>query len=117
MKKSAISALKYFLHMFEGTDGRLSIKRVLATIAIISGIKMAWYGIKYRIEHLDSITGIVMAIMGVGATLLGITTLATYKRDQLNTTTDTTKIIDTPPADATIIKETTQTSTSDQQSP
>lgn len=65
--------LNYIIHPLEGNDGKLSGKRLLGTLLVLYGIKMAWHGVAYCMEHLPDITMLVGTLLGAGLAFWGIT--------------------------------------------
>lgn len=80
----------YLLHMFEGTDGKLSGKRFLGTFLIISGSRLAWYGVIHCLDHLADVTMLVSSLLAGGLAFWGITAWANMKDSQMNRTIDST---------------------------
>lgn len=65
--------IKYFIHPLEGEDGKLSGKRLLGSILIIFGVRMAWYGVLYCVNNLPDVTMMVGTLLGAGLAFWGIT--------------------------------------------
>lgn len=82
---------KYLIHPLEGTDGKLSGKRIIGTCLAIVACYIGVHGVKHAIEHIDSIAILVGTFLMSSALFWGITSVADFKNQQLNTRTDITK--------------------------
>lgn len=79
-----VSFLKYVINPIVGEDNKLSGKRILGSLLILSGIYLGYYGVKYRFDHLDPVTMLVGVFFGAGLAFWGITTWSTLKTMQSN---------------------------------
>lgn len=73
VRKSIIKFLRYLRPIWEGSDNKPSGKRILGIFLIISGVRIAYYGVTNCLDKIDSIIGLVATLLGGGLAFWGIT--------------------------------------------